>query len=477
MKGKPKIPLQVSGGTGDSTVKPVTDGAETDFERLNTGLRHNADATRKISSYVCLDKYGRTVPPADKSAVLGRGSYGSVFRMREKETGSLVAVKVLRKDKFFMTEELKNQTPPENLDNLRKKIAKSRSRLLIEIAVLKQLSAERHENLLLFRTMMHDTDNIYIVMDIAVGYTLYDHLAKCWRNTTPILPIKDTVLIAAQLLHTLEYLHAQGVIHRDIKLENIMVDPMNLSIKLIDFGHAKCTSQVRVPGVSPSPMMKPPQVGGPVSSSPSISFTPHFGTALYLPKEALSGMVSQEEWFASKPQATKLDVYAAGMIIFILLCGPPQEMSKVMQDKELEDKHQQLMQTLESDYLNRELDTKGPQCCPVLLHLVKKMLALNPEARPTTTECIEELNKIYPYVDNKAILATSSIALAAAVVNCVLSDGRAPLLPAQIYCPPNPPLQPISHQYGYADTQMGSTFPVISATWIASMRKQDERGG
>lgn len=90
-----------------------------------------------------------------------------------------------------------------------------------------------------------------------------------------------------QLAHTLEYLHSRGIAHRDVKLENILIDKKTLGIKLIDFGFAiKAT--------------------GPSARSSLI------GTPSYLPPE----MISSKEY-----DPFKADVWALGILFYFLCVG------------------------------------------------------------------------------------------------------------------------------------------------------------
>lgn len=54
-------------------------------------------------------------------------------------------------------------------------------------------------------------------------------------------------VIFMQLVETLYYMQCENIVHRDIKLENIIIDPRNLHIKMIDFGFGKVFRQLLFP--------------------------------------------------------------------------------------------------------------------------------------------------------------------------------------------------------------------------------------
>ena len=74
-----------------------------------------------------------------------------------------------------------------------------------------------------------DKNFFYIITRYLGGYvTLRDWRSESWEEDLPYL--------TCQLIQALQYLHAAGVAHRDIKLDNILVEPKTLSVKFIDFG-------------------------------------------------------------------------------------------------------------------------------------------------------------------------------------------------------------------------------------------------
>lgn len=90
-----------------------------------------------------------------------------------------------------------------------------------------------HPNVIKIHDTCKDSQFVYIFMEFVHGRELFDVIVEEGR-----LSEMRAVKIFYQLLRTIRYLHSQGVVHRDIKAENIMIDQED-NIKLIDFGLSK----------------------------------------------------------------------------------------------------------------------------------------------------------------------------------------------------------------------------------------------
>ena len=75
--------------------------------------------------------------------------------------------------------------------------------------------------------------NLILIMEFCPGGDLFDQLYKHKHFT-----LADTMIFTSQVLLPLEYLHGMGIVHRDLKLENILV-AQDGALKLTDFGFAK----------------------------------------------------------------------------------------------------------------------------------------------------------------------------------------------------------------------------------------------
>jgi serine/threonine protein kinase len=140
---------------------------------------------------------------------LGRGSYGSVWAA-EAEDGSQVAMKIL------------NSQVLENEKVVRK--------FFHEAMILAKLD---HPNICKLLDFFPDGDNYAIVMEYVDGVELKKLLAQ---HQGP-LPFDQAYKLARQTLKAFQYAHENGILHRDIKPGNIMID-QNGDARIMDFGIA-----------------------------------------------------------------------------------------------------------------------------------------------------------------------------------------------------------------------------------------------
>ena len=141
---------------------------------------------------------------------LGRGAYGDV-QLCTNQSGQQVAVKNIRKE------------PLE---------AKAEMRIRREVAILKMV---KHKNIALLIDYFERPLELFIVIEYVNGPNLFQWLQS--KNFQ--IPEESARKIIFRVAQSLQYLHGLGIIHRDIKLENIIIDETNgviNSIKLVDFG-------------------------------------------------------------------------------------------------------------------------------------------------------------------------------------------------------------------------------------------------
>ncbi|GFW84111.1 cyclin-dependent kinase-like 1 [Trichonephila clavipes] len=145
----------------------------------------------------------------EKLAKIGEGSYGVVFKCRNRENGQIVAVK-----KYVETED----------DPLIKKIA------LREIRMLKQL---KHPNLVNLIEVFRRKRKLHLVFEYC-EHTVLDILEKHPKG----VPDNLTKRIIWQTLQAVNFCHEHNCIHRDVKPENILITKDGV-VKLCDFGFAR----------------------------------------------------------------------------------------------------------------------------------------------------------------------------------------------------------------------------------------------
>ncbi len=144
-------------------------------------------------------------------ALIGQGGMAHVYRARDRVLGRLVAIKILRPE----------YAGDENLLARFQREARAAAALL-------------HPNIVSVYDVGQDGDRHYIVMEYMAGPTLKEVI----RQRAP-LPVEQALKVAEQVCAALEYAHRHGVIHRDIKPQNILFSEDEEVVKVVDFGIAK----------------------------------------------------------------------------------------------------------------------------------------------------------------------------------------------------------------------------------------------
>ncbi len=143
--------------------------------------------------------------------LIGQGSYGKVYEALDEERGQLIAVKILDKTR---------------LNNINNSITKIES----EIEILSKL---HHKNIVKYYGSSQSKNHLQIYFEYCENGSI-EKMLKNYKN----FPEKIIQKYTKEMLEGLEYLHAHGIIHRDIKGGNILVD-RNGICKLSDFGVSK----------------------------------------------------------------------------------------------------------------------------------------------------------------------------------------------------------------------------------------------
>jgi mitogen-activated protein kinase kinase kinase 1 len=179
-----------------------------------------------------ISRRGLAITNWEKGGLIGKGSFGSVYKGSD-EKGSFFAVKEV------------SLSDKKGLGLLRN-----------EIAILKRLD---HENIIQYYGTDRDEEMLYMFLELVSHGTLEQAYKNC--------PFKESQVshYTRQILQGLKYLHGCNVIHRDLKCANILVTEFG-NIKLADFGLSKCMedSQSLKPGVG-SLLWMAPEVANPKS--------------------------------------------------------------------------------------------------------------------------------------------------------------------------------------------------------------------
>jgi serine/threonine protein kinase/formylglycine-generating enzyme required for sulfatase activity len=208
----------------------------------------------------------RAIPPGTKLdgykviSELGRGGMGVVLKAEEERLGRIVALKVLPRELL---------TDAKRLERFRREA--------------KGAASVTHPNITTLHTVGEANGFPYIVFEFMPGGSLDNRIKK----QGPI-PWRETALIAAQVARGLEAIHAAGLIHRDIKPGNVLLDAAGRA-KLGDFGLVHREDQ-----------------------SHSLTGEEHMvGTLAYIAPENISEGISDRRG----------DMYAFGVLLYVMLTG------------------------------------------------------------------------------------------------------------------------------------------------------------
>ena len=263
---------------------------------------------------------------------LGGGGIGEVYRARHcTQTGSIVALKVL------------HQHYAEHPEVAARFAREAKATQLLAHPYIVQV----HEYVQL------PNSYAFIVMENLSGENLYEFI----KHERGGLPLAQIIAIFRQLVSALDYAHHAGVIHRDLKLSNVMVceglgkDQESPRIKLLDFGIAKAIGADFT------------DIG---TSNQSI-----MGTYEYMPPEQFRDASSVTE---------RSDVYSLGVMLYCCLTGSPPFKSEPSADHNAE-----LL------YYHHAHTTQNPPPLPETVpvpvrRLVVQMLAKDPAARPSMAD-------------------------------------------------------------------------------------------
>lgn len=138
---------------------------------------------------------------------LGKGGFGQVWKVRNKNNGNIYAIKVINKN-YIQKENMTEQINRE-----------------IDI-----MYSTDHPNIIKLFNHYEDDDNFYLIMELAKNGQLYSLLKKYKK-----LDEKTVGMYVKDVISAVMYLHSINIIHRDIKPENILLNEDNLA-KLADFG-------------------------------------------------------------------------------------------------------------------------------------------------------------------------------------------------------------------------------------------------
>ena len=199
-------------------------------------------------------KYGR---------LIGQGAFGKVNLGLNILTGRIVAVKSFNKNNSELTG-----------DNMKK--------IKYETDLMKKLN---HPNITKILEMFEDEKFFLIIMEYINGGNLFSFVKKRRK-----LSEKTAKFLFRQIILGIKYIHEQNIVHRDIKLENLLID-LNNNVKICDFG-----------------------IGRKLENKKQLLHD-QCGTLMYMAPEIL--LSSKEKGYEGFP----VDIWSAGISLYIMLSG------------------------------------------------------------------------------------------------------------------------------------------------------------
>ncbi|KAF2750900.1 hypothetical protein M011DRAFT_474388 [Sporormia fimetaria CBS 119925] len=163
---------------------------------------------------------GEDPPPYDFFELIGKGTYGRVFKGRSRNHGGLVAIKIIDTDKTDYEEYT----------------SKNLQETLREINILQQLKDSRarpYVNIIEEARTVHN--ELWIVSEYMSGGSVHTLMKPRLQLAKAGLEEKYIIPIARELALGLKYIHEAGVIHRDLKSNNILISEEG-RVQLCDFG-------------------------------------------------------------------------------------------------------------------------------------------------------------------------------------------------------------------------------------------------
>ncbi|KAM6909205.1 serine/threonine-protein kinase DCLK2-like [Xenentodon cancila] len=264
--------------------------------------------------------------------VIGDGNFAVVKECVERSTGQEYALKIIDKARCCGKEHL--------IEN--------------EVAVLRRV---RHPSIIQLIEVDETPTQLFLVMELVKGGDLFDAITSSTKYSE-----RDASAMVFNLAGAIKYLHRMNIVHRDIKPENLLVCEYpdgTKSLKLGDFGLATV-------------------VEGPLYTV--------CGTPTYVAPEII----------AETGYGLKVDIWAAGVITYILLCGFPPFRSENNVQEELFDQ-----------ILRGKLEFPSPDWDTVSLPakmLISQMLQVNVDARFTAEEVLS-----HPWVTDEAPIESNTV--------------------------------------------------------------------
>ncbi|XP_049277737.1 protein kinase shaggy-like isoform X2 [Anopheles funestus] len=236
------------------------------FSRLSRKLKEMCKDGSKVTTVVATPGQGPDRPQEvsyTDTKIIGNGSFGVVFQAKLCDTGELVAIKKVLQDKRFKNRELQIMRRLEHCN-------------IVKLKYFFYSSGEKKDEVYLNLVLEYIPETVYKV-------------ARHYAKNKLTIPINYIRIYMYQLFRSLAYIHSLGICHRDIKPQNLLLNPETAVLKLCDFGSAKQL----------------------LDGEPNVSY---ICSRYYRAPELIFGAINY---------TTKIDVWSAGCVLAELLLGQP----------------------------------------------------------------------------------------------------------------------------------------------------------
>jgi len=219
--------------------------------------------------------------------VLGEGEFGQVKLVYEASSPDAdpLACKMIKKGYTFKNNTILSPVRPEILKR--------------ETEILKALQGKRHTLELV--ALFESSNDVFMVTEFCAGGEMLDWIVN---KKTDELRTEDVSRIAYELLDSIDYCHSLGIMHRDIKPQNIMFKTLedNASLRLIDFGSGSFDSVVE---------------------SPNLNHHTFAGSAFYISPEMFLQLRKSDK---TPSYSFKTDIWSIGVTLYVLVAGYPADL-------------------------------------------------------------------------------------------------------------------------------------------------------
>jgi len=199
---------------------------------------------KPIQDQKCSGRPGLVYEPVQK---LGEGAFGVAHLVLDRRSGQQRVLKTINKRQ--------SQVPPAQLER-----------------EIRNLKACDHPNIIRLHEYYEDYENIYLIMERAAGGELHQVLAQ-QRSLQMPLPERWVCAVIRQCLQAISYVHSQGIMHKDLKSENIMLlyatdvsdpnaapHPVLIDLGIAELFHARLGRRARCTVVAGTPTHMAPEV-------------------------------------------------------------------------------------------------------------------------------------------------------------------------------------------------------------------------